>query len=179
MERPPARDGSRLLQRKGEEHERRYLQTLRQLGHEVFELPGRIQDRSPDGLAGAEAATRAAMDRGHAYIYQAAFFDGVFQGRADFLQRVDDPRSPRGYSYEVIDTKLARSTKAYFLIQLCAYSEHVGRLQDGLMPRRMIVALGSGEKRRFVVHDYFAYFRHLRKTFLAKVDSVAGLSIRM
>ena len=170
LERPPARDGSRLLQRKGEEHERRYLQTLRQLGHDVFELPERVEDRSSDGLAKAEAATRAAMNSGHAYIYQASFFDGTFQARADFLQRVDDPRSPQGYSYEVLDTKLARSTKAYFLIQLCAYSEHVARLQDGLTPRRMIVALGSGEERRFVLHDYFAYFRHLRKTFLAKVE---------
>ena len=172
LERPPARDASRLLQRKGEEHERRYLQTLRQLGRDVFELPERIEDRSLDGLGQAEAATRAAMDRGHAYIYQASFFDGTFQGRADFLKRVDDTRHPRGYGYEVLDTKLARSTKAYFLIQLCAYSEHVGRLQDGLLPEHMIVALGSGEERRFRRHDYFAYFCHLRQKFLIKVDSL-------
>ena len=172
LERPPARDSSRLLQRKGEEHERRYLQTLRHLGHDVFALPERITDRSPVGLAEAEAATRTAMDLGHTYIYQASFFDGTFQGRADFLKRVDDRRSARGYSYQVLDTKLARSTKAYFLIQLCAYSEHVGRLQDGLMPEHMIVALGSGEERRFRLRDYFAYFRHLRHTFLDKVESL-------
>jgi predicted RecB family nuclease len=172
LQRPAPRDGSRLVQRKGEEHEQRYLQTLKELGVDVCELPERTEDRSSDGLAAAESDTRAAMDRGHEYIYQAAFFDGTFQGRADFLRRIDDPRAPSGYGYEVLDTKLARSTKAYFLVQLCAYSEHVARLQDGLMPERMAVALGSGEERRFALRDYFAYFQHLRRTFLEKVDSL-------
>jgi predicted RecB family nuclease len=172
LPRPPVRDGSGLLQRKGMEHERRFLAALKQRGFDVFELPERIDDRSLAGLAAAEAATRAAMDGGHLYIYQATFFDGTFQGRADFLRRIPDARSPNGYSYEVVDTKLARSTKAYFLIQLCAYSEHVARLQDGLAPQNMVVALGSGEERTFSVSDYLAYFRRLRQTFLDRIDSL-------
>lgn len=172
MQRPSSRDDAELLQRKGDEHETRYLEALKRRGYAVCEMPARLAERTMDALRAADDATRAAMDAGHDYIYQATFFDGAFQGRADFLHRVDDERSPRGYAYEVLDTKLARSAKAGFLVQLCSYNEHVARLQDGLVPLSMHVALGSGEERRFLVNDYMAYYRHLRESFLARVESL-------
>ena len=45
-------------------------------------------------------------------------------------------------------------------------------MQDGLFPAHMAVALGSGEERRFALRDYFAYYSHLRRSFLEKVDSL-------
>jgi len=44
-------------------------------------------------------------------------------GRADFLRRVEQPSKLGGFSYEVLDTKLARSPKAKFLVQLAFYSD--------------------------------------------------------
>ncbi len=172
LRRPESPDGAQLLQRKGDEHETHYLDAIRERGHRVCEMPARQQERTIAAFTAADAATRAAMDEGYDYIYQATFFDGTFQGRADFLHRVDDDRSRHRYGYEVLDTKLARSAKPAFLVQLCAYNEHVARLQDGLMPRSMRVALGSGEEQRFDVNDYFAYFRHLRQSFLAQIETL-------
>jgi predicted RecB family nuclease len=154
-----------LLSRKGDEHERRYLDRLLESGASVEELPSRVSPN--ETLESAEATTLAAMERGAAYIFQPSFFDGEFLGRADFLRRVDRPCAARGWSYEVIDTKLARSTKAHFLVQLSSYSEHLARLQGGTVPERMHVALGSGEERSFFSRDYLAYYRRLRSGFLA------------
>jgi uncharacterized protein len=172
MQRPESRDDAGLLRRKGDEHEMRYLNDLKQRGFGVCEMPSRLRKQTLETLLAADDATRATMEEGHDYIYQATFFDGTFQGRADFLHRVDDARSPRGFGYEVLDTKLARSAKASFLVQLCAYNEHVARLQGGIVPVFMGVALGSGEERRFTVNDYIAYYRHLRERFLSQIEAL-------
>ena len=162
--RPARSEHADLLSRKGEEHELRYLATLRETGTAITELPGR-SGTSLKEMRDAEAATLAAMERGDPLIYQPAFFDEYFIGRADFLRRVEKASQRWPWSYEVVDAKLARSAKAYFLIQLSAYSEHVARLQ-GTMPRWMHVALGSGENLPFPVDEYLAYYRRLKKSFL-------------
>ncbi|MFI5048153.1 MAG: TM0106 family RecB-like putative nuclease, partial [Acidimicrobiia bacterium] len=98
-------------------------------------------------------------------IYQATFFDGRWRGHADFLLRVDTPSPALGpWSYEVADTKLARRVKAAALLQMCAYSEQVERLQ-GLAPARMHVITGDGEQHPFTVTDYSAYYRTLKARF--------------
>ncbi|HPC33896.1 MAG TPA: hypothetical protein PLG94_17535 [Smithellaceae bacterium] len=71
----------------------------------------------------AVEATLAAMREGADIIYQATLRDGPFLGHADFLRRVPLPSALGDYSYEVIDTKLARSAKARYLVHLCFYSE--------------------------------------------------------
>lgn len=161
----PDPDGTAaLLSRKGDEHERRYLEGLRTNGSDVvvFRANG---ERSIDAWRAAEAQTLAAMEGGARIIYQATFFDGVFLGRADFLRRVERPSAAWPWSYEVIDTKLALSPKPYYLVQLCNYSEHVNRLQ-GVMPREMHVVLGNREERHFRVDDFVAYYRNLKVRFL-------------
>jgi predicted RecB family nuclease len=160
-----------LLSRKGDEHEQRYLAKLIASGASVEELPPRVGN--DESFAAAQDRTLAAIERGPAYIFQPTFFDGTFLGRADFLRRIDRPCAARGWSYEVIDTKLARSTKAYFLVQLSSYSEHLAGLQGGTMPERMHVALGSGEERSFFTRDYLAYYRRLRASFLARAGANA------
>ncbi len=163
--RPEPDPATALLARKGDEHERRHLERL-QLVHDgdvvVFSANG---DRSAAAWRAAEAQTLAAMERGSRIIYQATFFDGTFLGRADFLRRIERPCARWPWSYEAIDTKLALNPKPYYLVQLCNYSEHIGRLQ-GSMPHEMHVVLGSGEERHFRVDDFAAYYRNLKARFL-------------
>ncbi len=106
------------------------------------------------------------MARGERVIYQATFFDGTWVGHADFLRRVDEPLDGCRWDwhYEVEDTKLARHTEPYFLLQLCYYSEHVARVQAA-SPRFMYVVLGDGQRQRFRVDDFAAYFRSVRDRF--------------
>ncbi len=159
-----------LLSRKGDEHERRYLQRLRETGAEVADL-------TPDAGESLERScrrTRAALEAGHQYIYQPTFFDGTFVGRADFLRRIDEPNPARAWSYAPIDAKLARSAKPYFLVQLASYAEQLAALQGGALPRTLHVALGSGEERAFATRDVMAYFRHLKAGFLAWIARDEG-----
>ena len=158
-----------LIARKGIEHERRYLDRLVELqsGIQIFQ-PGPVTTAA--ALEEAEAQTVSAMEQGVRHIYQPTFFDGTFLGHADFLRCIDDPRSPRGFSYEVIDTKLALHPKPYFLIQLCNYSEHVERI-TGVAPQYGYIILGTGEEMRFRLADYSAYYRHVKEAFLESVAS--------
>ena len=105
-------------------------------------------------------------------IYQAAFLAGQWYGRADFLRRVEKPSALGDWSYEVVETKLARSTKARAIIQLCFYSDLVAEIQ-GVLPDYMHVVLGGGaqpekfsvQPEKFSVQRYLAYFRKIRKDF--------------
>jgi predicted RecB family nuclease len=154
-----------LRQRKGEEHERRYLAELRAPG-EANVVSIERPERRIEAYAEAEARTLAQMREGRRFIYQAVFFDGTFVGYADFLRRVEQPSSLGSWSYAVIDTKLALESKPYFLVQLCNYSEHLERLQ-GVMPEFGYVVFGDGREEAFRLNDYFAYYRHLKASFLA------------
>ena len=66
---------------------------------------------------------------GFEIIFQATLRDGGLIGHADFLRKVSRPSEHGDWSYEVMDTKLARSTKAKFIIQLGFYSDIVGKLR--------------------------------------------------
>ena len=100
------------------------------------------------------------MRDGADVVYQAVLLDPAgWRGIADFLERQPDG------SYEVADTKLARSAKPYFLLQLAFYSEQVGRIQ-GRLPDRMHVVLGTNERASYRVRDFDAYYRRVRRRFL-------------
>lgn len=162
---------TQLLARKGDEHERRYLDSLRdgRDGVTVLDRP----EHTLCGFETAQAQTIAAMQRGDALIYQATFFDGEFLGHPDFLRRIDAPSAQWPWSYEVIDTKLAVNPKPYFIIQLCNYSEHLARVQ-GTVPEFAYVVLGDGEEVRYRLSDYAAYYRHLKDRFRQSVRLAAG-----
>jgi len=157
-----------LLAELGEAHERGYLELLRRqnLRRAIVSI-----DRSA-GISAAAAATERAMADGAEIVYQATFFDGTWLGHADFLRRVDEqlPGGRWPWHYEVEDTKLARQTEPYFLLQLCYYSEHVERVQ-GVAPRSMYVVLGDGTRHRFAVDEFAAYYRSAKQRFLADLDS--------
>ncbi len=153
-----------LIRRKGEEHERRHLEILRE------RYPGGVVEfgRSEPGVEAyrvAERRTLEAMQSGAKIIYQATFFDDEFIGHADFLRRVERPSGLGAYGYEVIDTKLGLSPKPYYLVQLCNYSEHVQRLQ-GVLPESAWIVLGDETERPFELLEYMAYYRHLKQAFL-------------
>ncbi len=177
LPRPDADDPqAELLRRKGDDHEQRYLDEMRaRYPGEVVEF--RRPERGAAAYRRAEQQTREAMRGGAPIIYQATFFDGRFVGHADFLRRIDEPSELGDHAYEVIDTKLGLAPRPYYLVQLCNYSEHLERLQ-GTMPTFGYVVFGNGEERSFRLHDYVAYYRHLKRAFLEfagddTLDSIA------
>ncbi len=148
-----------LLRKLGLEHEQRYLLELteKNLGIARIDIGNGWED--------AVAKTVNAMREGIDVVYQATFLHAPWGGRADFLLRVDKPSNLGTWSYEVVETKLARSTKATALVQLCFYSDLLLRIQ-GVEPQWMHVILGGATPpERFQVQRYIAFFRKVRDEF--------------
>jgi predicted RecB family nuclease len=149
-----------LLRTLGIEHEQRYLWELAAKGSlSIAQIT--IGGNWKDAVAETVQALRQGVDA----VYQGTFLDAPWGGRSDFLVRVNTPSALGPWSYEVVETKLARSTKATALIQLCFYSDLLARIQ-GTEPQWMHVVLGgtSGTE-RFQVQRYIAYFRKVRSEY--------------
>jgi len=146
-----------LLRTLGIEHEQRYLRELAEKGGLAI---GQIA--TSGSWKDAVAETVQALRQGVDAVYQATFLDGQWGGRSDFLLRVNTPSALGSWSYEVVETKLARYTKATALVQLCFYSDLLARIQ-GMEPQWMHVVLGgTTAPERFQVQRYIAYFRKVR-----------------
>ena len=154
-----------LLQEKGDLHEADYLAELRSSGLHVIEIP-KDDIRTPDQLRAAQARTLAAMREGADVIFQATFFDGHWRGHADFLlKRPDRPSRVLGpWSYDVADTKLARSVKSGAILQMCVYASLLEDLQ-GIAPEWLYVITGDGVRHPHRADDFSAYFRYVRARF--------------
>ena len=140
-----------IIQKKGDEHEERYLDGLRAEGKSIVE---------PETAADTEAAIRA---RAGDVVYQARLEHDGWRGIADFVEL-----QPDGF-YEVVDTKLARRAKPQHVLQLSYYTEQVARIQ-GHAPEAMHVVNGLGERETFRPSDFAAYYRRLRRRFLEAVE---------
>ena len=154
-----------LLRDRGLAHEQAYIRHLQEQGCQVTTIEGvAVED-------GWLAATVAAMRSGDQFIYQAALRHGRFAGRADILRRVDVPSALGEWSYEVIDTKLARETRGGTVLQLSLYSDLVGALQ-GKQPEYMYVVAPwtEFEPQQYRVDDYAAYYRLIRMMLESTVD---------
>jgi predicted RecB family nuclease len=150
-----------LVKRKGEEHERAYLEGLHERGLEIAEI-----SLQPDlDWERAARETREAIARGVDIVFQAVFADGEWRGVADFLERQAD-----GF-YQAVDTKLARNAKPAHILQLCFYTEQLGRIQER-EAERFHVELGSGERQSFRLDEFAAYYQRVRRRFVdfASVD---------
>lgn len=160
IKKPFLRDpGLELLKELGIRHERSYLDHLNQDdGHRVVEVPTDI----PWGEAAAY--TLHALREGATSIYQATFQHGPWHGRSDFLIRVEKPSALGAWSYEPVETKLARSIKAGALMQLCFYSDLLCAIQE-IQPERMHLVLGRGMRESLAVSQYIAYFRKIKRDF--------------
>jgi predicted RecB family nuclease len=149
-----------LLRTLGIEHEQRYLRELAEKGGlSITQIA--VGGSWKDAVAETVEALRQGVDA----VYQATFLDGQWGGRSDFLIRVNIPSALGSWSYEVVETKLARSTKATALVQLCFYSDLLARIQ-GVEPQWMHVVLGgTADPEPFQVQRYIAYFRKVRSEF--------------
>jgi uncharacterized protein len=144
-ERDPGDGMMAMLQEKGGEHEKAVLEAFIAQGLNVADISS-----SPD----KETATVTAMESGAEVIFQACLSRGAFKGFADFLVKVPGESRLGEYHYEVWDTKLSKTLKPYFTVQLCCYED----LLEGIQGRRsqdFVVVLGDGQRERLRTDDYF------------------------
>ena len=107
-----------ILSERGAAHEQNYVEHLK--AERVWTS---IRIDGVEVTHEAVAETLAGMRSGVPVIVQGALSHQGWIGRADILRRVEVPSALGGWSYEAIDTKLARETKAGAVLQLCLYSD--------------------------------------------------------
>ena len=168
---PKVRDDPllQLLAERGSVHEQNYVDHLTKNDLEPVRIDGfRVSDE-------AVSQTLAAMNRGAQVIVQGALSHDHWVGRADILRRIETPSDIGNWSYEVVDAKLARETKAGTVLQLCLYSDLLTRAQ-GMEPEYMYVVTpwSEFELQQYRFMDYAAYFRKVKRgllTAMAERDS--------
>jgi len=165
MEKAADDENALLIQKHGYAHEQAFAARLKSK-HKTFVDISQVGKDKKKQLD----ATIQAMKDGIEVIYQAALRYGNVAGYSDFLRRVEYPSQLGSYSYEVLDTKLARSPRAKFLIQLAFYSELVSTIQK-TPPKMMYVVLGSGKEIGYRLADYTHYYSRLKTKFMAKVGT--------
>lgn len=158
-------DEAKLIQAKGFTHEAEFLAALLRQNERVIDI-----GQGPATMAQKVEATIQAMKDGYDIIFQATLQDGCFIGYADFLRKVHRPSQLGEWSYEVLDTKLARSPKAKFIVQLAYYSDMVAKVQ-GVSPLLMHVVLGDKTEVAYRYADYARYLGTVTERFLARVSS--------
>jgi uncharacterized protein len=164
-EQAKADDETQLVIDAGHRHEQDYLERLK-AETAVIE----ISDEGP--LEQRVQHTVEAMRAGAPIIYQAAFLSGPWHGFADFLRRVDEPSALNGWSYEPIDTKLAREPRAKHLVQLGLYGDMI-ELVQGHSPEKLHVVLGNGEEHSFAAKDFHYTIAVSKDRYLSFVDAGA------
>ncbi len=155
---------------RGLAHEHAYVEHLRRVGLEVIEIDG------PAGINQTRVdRTIEVMSAGVGVIVQGAFLHDGWAGRTDILKRVEAASALGGWSYEVIDTKLARRTKGATILQLSLYSDLLSAVQ-GRMPEYMhVVTPGTGfAPESYRTASFGAYYRQARKGFEHFLGSKAG-----
>ena len=155
------------LQARGIAHEKAYLEHLHAEGLAIAGVDSREGEESFHSPRDSFAAMRAGVD----VVYQARFEDGDWSGRVDFLRRVCVSSNFGDWSYEPVDTKLARETRAGTILQLCVYAHLLERVQ-GVRPASMhVVAPTNGfEPISYRTDDYAAYFRLLEQNIAQFLD---------
>lgn len=146
----------KLVADHGTAHETSHLARLRDQGLRVVEISSTLTDDE------RIAATLDAMRDGAEVIYQAVLRNDQWRGYADFLYRVPGESDLGDYHYEVADTKLARSNRAKFLLQLCLYAELVGEAQ-GRLPSSIHVELGNGHTESLSTTAYFDAYLYAKQ----------------
>jgi predicted RecB family nuclease len=157
-----------VLQQRGLELEQLYLDRLRAEGLRIAAAG------EGDREAGLDR-TVAAMRDGADVVYQATLRSDRWHGRADFLRRVERRSRLGAWSYEVLDAKLARDTRAGTILQLCLYSDMLREIQ-GVLPEQMHVVM-PGEPLRlepFRVQDFLAYHRLVQRRLEAAIGGNGG-----
>jgi predicted RecB family nuclease len=149
-----------ILKEKGLEHEHAYFKRLKFEGRSSIE----IERHETTTIEEMVERTRQAMRDGIDVIYQGALTAPGWHGYSDFLLKVDTPSNLGPWSYEVADTKLARTAKPKHVVQLCLYSEIIAR-EQGTRPEHAHVVLGDGTEFKVRLHDYLYYCNHTQERF--------------
>jgi predicted RecB family nuclease len=157
-----------ILQERGQAFENQYLQDLKDSG---LSVENHFDGSNDSGLS----RTIRSMMQGFDIIYQATLDHGTWNGRADFLKKVDRPSKLGSWSYEVMDSKLAKETKAGTILQLCLYSQIIADIQ-GLTPEYMHVITPDSEAphQTFRVDDFMAYTRLVQKQLTSLISKGTG-----
>jgi predicted RecB family nuclease len=141
----------------GLDHERSYVDSLRADGLVATDLSNHLGD---------DAVERSlnAMGEGADVIIQPALRHDHWFGRPDVLRRHETRSSFGGWSYEVIDTKLAKETRGGTILQLALYSELLG-IAQGAEPEHFYVITSDPKapSQTFRVQDFAAYCRLIRR----------------
>ena len=146
-----------VLRERGYEHEKRYLEQLKADGRQLEEVTSTNTSDLVD-------RTIELMREGVEVVAQGALADDGWFGRPDVLLRVEGASDLGPWSYEVLDTKLARETRGATVLQLCLYSELVAAVQ-GKMPEKMYVVSPADvlAPETLRVTDYLAYQRWIKR----------------
>jgi uncharacterized protein len=147
------------LQRKGEKHEKQFIEKLKLAGHCVF-------DSNQYSVKKTLNTTLVAMQEGKNIITGGYLSHEQFSGISDILAKVPGDSLLGDYHYEVWDIKLSKIIKPYFAIQLCCYVEMLQHLQ-GIRPEFFTIVLGNNQQKRLRVENYFAYYQSLKTKFLS------------
>ncbi len=147
-----------ILRERGLRHEEAFVEHLLAQGLSAIAIAGL------DITVDAARETLEAMASGTDVIVQAALKHGRWSGRADVLRRIEKPSNLGPWSYEIIDTKLARETKAGSVLQLCLYA-HLLEQAQGVAPEFLYVVApwSEFEPQQFQYADYAAFFRKTKQ----------------
>lgn len=149
-------DDAELIAKTGDKHEERFLKYLQDEGRDIASIP-------KDDFQQAYDETRQAIVDGREVIYQGALSMDRFAGFTDFIVLGEDG------GYEIWDTKLARKTKPYHLVQLCCYAEMLAPLNGGL-PENIRVVLGNQKIAPYRTVNFFHSYLQLKRAFLNQMD---------
>jgi len=154
-------EDQRLIAETGNQHERNVLAKLK------ASVPDLLEIRTNDFNA-AQKETVAAFASKVPIVFQAALEHEGFAGFADFVMLGANDQ------YQVWDTKLARSPKPYYAIQLCCYSEMLAAATGGPLPEKFGIILGSNERVEFRTEDFMQFYRRLKASFLEMQTGFSG-----
>jgi predicted RecB family nuclease len=156
-----------VIQERGKQHEAAYLAYL--TSNKKLPVVSLEEVKGEQNLL---AETRRLMEQGAEVIAQGALAEGRWFGRPDVLRRVAKHGKKWDWSYEVVDTKLARETKAATILQLSLYSELLSKAQECTPEWMWVVAPGhdfAGEAYR--VMEFSAYFRYVKNRLAQAVQT--------
>ena len=160
---PDARtEDEKLIAQTGDKFEQSVLEELKLTVPSLVEIP------KSDTAIALTMTLSSIREKAH-IIYQAAMESGIFAGFADFL--IFDKLTGK---YKVWDTKLARSPKPYYAIQLCCYSEMLATITDTPLSEKFGIILGTKERIEFRVEDFIHYYSRIKNSFLAVQNGFSG-----
>ena len=120
-------------------------------------------------------STKRAMADGAGLIYQAVLLDSdndiTYEGRPDFLVKVEGSSNLGQYLYEPIDSKLAKSPTLEALFQVLDYGDLLSKVQ-GTLPRKVHLFLSGSEQVFYITDLYIEAVRIQKERYLRTLSDL-------